>query len=82
MGIVDSDIEVVGQDIAAVTSELLDTMIARKSEDAIVTIFYGSDVTEEQAEAIADEAQKKYPDAEFIVQSGGQPLYYYYISAE
>ena len=49
-------------------------------EEASVTLYYGSDVAEEDANALAQRMEKAYPEAEFVVHNGGQPLYYYYFS--
>jgi len=47
-----------------------------------ISIFYGEDVTEEQANAALSIFQKHCPNAEITLLSGGQPVYYYMISAE
>ena len=57
-------------------------MLDERDGDGVVTLYYGENVTEEDAAAIADILSKEYKNAEFIVQFGGQPLYYYYISVE
>ncbi|MBQ6692271.1 MAG: DAK2 domain-containing protein, partial [Clostridia bacterium] len=82
IGLMNGTIEEVGESVEAVSMALVDRMVAEKSEDAIITIFYGSDVTEDTANAFAEAVSEKYPDAECMVQRGGQPLYYYYISVE
>ncbi len=82
IGLMNGAIEEVGESIEAVSLALVDRMVAEKSEDAIITVFYGSDVDEETANAFAAAVSEKYPDAECMVQRGGQPLYYYYISVE
>ena len=82
IGLMNGTIEEVGESVEAVSMALVDRMVAEKSEDAIITVFYGSDVTEDTANAFAEAVSEKYPDAECMVQRGGQPLYYYYISVE
>ena len=47
-----------------------------------VTLFYGNNVTEEEAQKVADEVTQKHPDLEVDIHNGGQPLYYYLISLE
>ena len=47
-----------------------------------ITIYYGEDVTEEEALADAETITGNFPDAEVNVVNGGQPVYYYMISAE
>ncbi|MBR5868484.1 MAG: DAK2 domain-containing protein [Clostridia bacterium] len=51
-------------------------------ENGIITIFYGEDVTEADAEAVQTQTQAKYPDAEVSLVFGGQPIYYYLVSVE
>ena len=58
----------------------LKAMLDEDSE--LVTIYYGSDVKEEDAEKLKEEAAKEFPDKELELQYGGQPIYYYMISAE
>jgi hypothetical protein len=80
MGIGDSSILSVGQDLKAVTLEMADAMI--DDDSAIVSIYYGADSGEEDAEEIASVIQEKYPDLEVEINNGGQPIYYYVISVE
>lgn len=80
MGIGDSGIEAVGKEIPATTIELLSTMIDEDSE--LVSVFYGDGVTEEDANALADQIAETYPDVDIDVQFGGQPVYYYILSVE
>ena len=58
----------------------LKAMLDEDSE--LVTIYYGCDVKEEDAEKLKEEAEKEFPDKELELQYGGQPIYYYVISAE
>jgi dihydroxyacetone kinase-like predicted kinase len=51
-------------------------------ESGVITVYYGADVTEETAEALAKEIEEKYTNCEVYTQLGGQPLYYYLISVE
>ena len=52
-------------------------------EDAsLLTLYYGSDISEEEAEAMAEKLQETYGDLEIELYRGGQPLYYYLISLE
>lgn len=80
MGIGDSSILSVGQDLKATTLEMVDAMVDEDS--AIVSIYYGTDVTEEAAEEIGAVIEEKYPDVEVEINAGGQPIYYYVISVE
>ncbi len=82
IGLLDGSIAEVGQSVDAVATDLVCGMIAQKGEEAIVTIFYGESMDEENANALVQAINEKYPDAECMVQRGGQPLYYYYFSVE
>lgn len=82
IGLLDNTITRVGTSVENVSVELLCSMIEQKGEDAIATVFYGEGADEDNAQAVADAVNEKYPDAEITVQYGGQPLYYYYFSVE
>ena len=79
IGISGKEILANGAEIEEVTLETIDSL----SEDAeIITLFYGEDVTEEQATALMERVSEKYPDVDVELYEGGQPLYYYFISVE
>lgn len=80
MGIGDKSILSAGKDLAAVTDELLAAMVDDSSE--LISIYYGADVKEEDAEATRNRLAEKYPDFDIELQYGGQPIYYYLISVE
>ncbi len=80
MGIEDKGISAVGTDMFAVTLEMVDHMMDDDME--LVSIYYGSDVTEEDATALSDAITDKYPSVDVELQYGGQPIYYYVISVE
>lgn len=80
MGIGDKSILSVGTDLAATTLDMVSQLVDEDS--AIVTIYYGEDMTEEDANAIAEQIEANHPDVEVEVQFGGQPIYYYLISVE
>lgn len=69
-----------GKDIEAVTTELIDSMLTEDKE--VITLYYGADVTAEEAETFAEKLQESHSDAEVILHYGGQPLYYYVLSVE
>lgn len=60
--------------------EAVKTMVNDESE--IITIYYGQDIPEEEAEALAARIRKAYPQVETELQYGGQPIYYYFLSVE
>lgn len=80
MGIGDKTILSVGEDKKAVTLEMVDAM--SEEDSAIVSIYYGEEVTEEEAAELASAIEEKYPDVEVEIKDGGQPIYYYVISVE
>ena len=80
MGIGDKEILSVGTDLKATTLEMIDAMVDEDS--AIVSIYYGTESNEEDAEAIGAVIGTKYPDVEVEINNGGQPIYYYVISVE
>ena len=80
MGIGDKTILAVGTDMNTVTIEMLEKMIDEDSE--MVSIYFGSDSSEEEAEVILEAIEEKYPDVDVEINDGGQPIYYYVISVE
>ena len=80
MAIGDDGLLSVQKDISMAVKDAVAKMI--NSESEIVTIYYGKDVKEEEAEKLSDEIRKKYPSVETELQYGGQPIYYYFISVE
>ena len=80
MGIADKKIVAVEKSLPEVTIELVEGMIDEESE--LVSLYYGADVTEKDAEAVADLILKDHDDLEVEVQYGGQPVYSYFVSVE
>ena len=80
MGIGDSGIIAVGTDIAATTKEMLETLVDEDSE--LISIYYGADVSEEDAEKLTAEIEEKYPSVDVYTHFGGQPIYYYVLAVE
>lgn len=80
MGIGDTGIVSVGTDIKSATIDMIDSLIDEESE--LISIYYGADVTKEDADNIAAEIKAKYTAVEFEVNYGGQPIYYYVVSVE
>nr|WP_173689741.1 DAK2 domain-containing protein [Caloramator fervidus] len=69
-----------GENINEVTFRLIDSMIDDQSE--FVSIFYGNEISEEDAMVIQNYVKERYPHVEVNVYYGGQPIYYYIISVE
>ncbi len=80
MGICDRGIVAVGQSVEATTIDTLKEMLDEESE--LVTVYYGAEIGEAEAEAFLEKVQKVCKGCEVELQSGGQPIYYYLISVE
>lgn len=80
MGIGDHGILAVGKEIADTTRETVRLMTDEDSE--LISIYYGEDVSEEDAQALGEALEEEYPDCEIEVYPGGQPIYYYVVSVE
>ena len=80
MGIGDTGILAVGREQEPVTLAMVDEMMDDSVE--LISIYYGEEVTEEEAQALGNKIQEKYSNCDVEVQFGGQPVYYYIISAE
>lgn len=80
MGIGDKTILSVGRDIAQTTKDMIAQMVDEDSE--LISVYYGEDMKEEDANALASWLEKEYPDCDIEVHFGGQPIYYYVVSVE
>jgi hypothetical protein len=80
MGIGDTSILAVGRDMTETTHAMIDEMI--DEESSIISIYYGDQVKEDDANALGAKLEGKYPDVEVEIHYGGQPIYYYVISVE
>lgn len=79
MGLDNKKILSTGKNVSEVTLELIEKL---RSDEEIITLYYGQDVAEADAEALQAEIQEKYPDCDVELHYGGQPIYYYYIALE
>lgn len=61
---------------------LIDKIVQANQDCSVITIYYGKDVSEEEANKIAEYTADKYSNLDIEIMEGGQPLYYYIISAE
>lgn len=80
MGLSDKTIETVGKDVVETTIELLKNMKDENSE--LITIYYGEEGTDEDAQKIAKAIQETDEEIEVEIHYGGQPIYYYFVSVE
>ena len=80
MGLGDDGLLAVGEDIAETTMATIAALVDEDSE--IISIYYGEDVSEEEAEELTEKLEEAYPDCEVELNQGGQPIYYYVVSVE
>ena len=79
MGLDNKKILSVGKDVTEVTIKLIEKL---RSGEEIITLYYGQDVTEDQAMDLQEKLSEKFPDCDIEIHRGGQPIYYYYIALE
>ena len=80
IGLDDSNILAKGLLVNDTTLDLIEKV---KKDDVVnITLFYGKDLKQEEAEALQVKLEEKYPDCDITLLSGGQPVYYYIISLE
>lgn len=80
MGLDDKRLLAVGKTIHDTTLEMLDAMV--DEDTVLISVYYGADVSEEDANVLMEQIQKKYPDCDTDIHAGGQPVYYYIVSVE
>ena len=80
MGIGDKGILATGKGIEDITFESLKKIVEEDTE--IISIYYGEDVSEEDAEKLRARAAEEFASCDVELQYGGQPIYYYILSAE
>ncbi|MBS1411758.1 MAG: DAK2 domain-containing protein [Christensenellaceae bacterium] len=81
LGLYNGKIAASGQDIDETAFELLQDMYDEKEND-LITVYYGQDVSEEQAEKLRERLEEQFDGADVELHNGGQPLYYYILSVE
>ena len=80
MGIGDSGMLAVEQDVETAVLKTLERMVDEDSE--LISVYLGADVEEADAEALLEQIEEAYPDCEVELNNGGQPVYYYLLSVE
>ena len=80
MALGDKGMLAVEKTIPSAVMKALEAMIDEESE--LVTLYYGTEVSQEAANELLDQAAQQFPDVEIELQNGGQPVYYYMISVE
>ena len=82
MGIGDKGLLSVGKDIDETVIDMLTQMLEDNEDAELVSLYYGEEISEEQAEDLAAAIEDKFSDIDVEVQMGGQPVYYYLVSVE
>ena len=82
MGIGDKGLLAVGKEIDDTVLEMLEAMLSENDDAELVSLYYGEEISEEQADSLAALIEGKFPDIDVEVQMGGQPVYYYLVSGE
>ena len=80
MGIGDAGILAVNPDKEATSIEMLREMLKDGAE--LISVYYGQDVAEEEAQSLVTKINESFPGVDVELQYGGQPIYYYIMSAE
>ena len=80
IGMQEDNIAVISKSAENGAKELLKKIVTEEAE--MISIYYGEDVTQKEAENIKRYAEKNFPNCDIELQRGGQPLYYYIISVE
>ena len=80
MGLIEGKINLIGNSPEKVCKEIIGRLVS--DDTTSISVYRGEDVSEETAEKLCEELEELYPDLDVNVYFGGQPLYYYYISAE
>ena len=80
IGMIDNEISSYGENTSQVVDELIGIMVDDNS--SLITIYYGEDIVQSEAEQLAKHLQSKYSSCDVEMHYGGQPLYYYILSVE
>lgn len=80
MGIGDNGLLAVGSAVTDVTMDMISKMVDEDSE--LISVYYGQDLSEEEAEALGEAIEDAYPDCDVEINDGGQPIYYCVVSVE
>lgn len=80
LGLVEGKIKEVGESNIEVAMKVLEDMVDEDSE--LITVYYGNEVTDKEAEEFQNKLEEKYDDFDIQVYKGNQPLYYFLLSVE
>lgn len=80
IGLVEGELVVAGPDRSQVVLKVLERIVTEDSE--VISLYYGEDVTDEEAEAMRRQVEERFPDLSVELYAGRQPVYYYILSVE
>src|SRR5690606_28786257 len=80
IGLIDGEIRAAGPDPEATVLAALEQLVS--PDDSLISIYYGQDVSEETAQALAARVRSQWPHCEVEVYAGGQPVYFYSLAVE
>lgn len=69
-----------GSKVSDVTFEMISEMMDEDME--LISIYYGQEISKEAAEELKTRVEEGFPECDVELQYGGQPIYYYIVSAE
>lgn len=82
LAIIDGEIRVVDSDLHSTVLKALEQLLDDGAEAPLISIYYGADVSEDDAHALAERVRARWPQSEVEIFAGGQPVYYYILSVE
>jgi len=80
IGLTGKSIVAAGDEPAQVAKDMLTEMV--DADSSIINVFYGEDVTDDEADSLREYLENTYADCDVLVHNGKQPLYYYIVSVE
>ncbi|MBE6049426.1 MAG: DAK2 domain-containing protein [Clostridium sp.] len=80
LGLEEGKIKEVGEDKFEVTKKVIEALV--KDDSELITVFYGEDITEDEANTFVEELEEKYDDLDVQCYKGNQPLYYFLVAVE
>lgn len=80
IGMTESEITNCGDELTSVTEDLIDHIYFDDAQ--VMTIIYGDEMSQDDADSLAEAVEERYPDIDIVIIDGGQPVYYYLISID
>jgi len=82
LALLQGDIVDCGPELAPMLLSLVGKMVEASSQPELLSLFYGNDMQEDEAEALSQQVQEAFPELDVELRPGGQPLYYFLVSLE